>query len=71
MRKRRRGANQDRKVAKAESLVMVGELSSAKQVLESANLAPVNLSTLRALPDPEKRPPLPRDPPSGVDGPDA
>ena len=63
VRKRRRGSDQDRKVARAESLVMVGELSSARQVLESADLAPGNLSTLRALTDPEKRPPLPRDPP--------
>ena len=51
---------------------MVGELSSARQVLESADLAPGNQSTLRAVTDPEKRPPFPRDPaPSGVDGPDA
>ena len=72
VRKRRRGSDQDRKAARAESLVMVGELSSARQVLESADLASGNLSTLRALTDPEKRPPLPRDPPpSGVVGPDA
>ena len=59
VRKRRRGSDQDRKAARAESLVMVGELSSARQVLESADLAPGNL---RALTDPENRPPLPREP---------
>ena len=31
--KRRRGSDQDRKAARAESLVMVGELSFARQVL--------------------------------------
>ena len=41
---------------------MLGELSSARQVLESGDLAPGNLSTLRALTDPEKRPPVPREP---------
>ena len=42
---------------------MFGELSSARQVLESGDLAPGNLSTLRALADPEKRrPPVPREP---------
>ena len=63
VRKRRRGSDQDRKAARAESLVMVGELSSARQVLESADSAPDNLNTLRALTTPEKRPPLHRDPP--------
>ena len=63
VRKRRRGSDQDRKAARAESLVLVGELSSARQVLESADPAPGNLSTLRALTDPENRPPVPRDPP--------
>ena len=41
---------------------MLGELSSARQVLESGDLAPGNLSSLRALADPEKRPPVPREP---------
>ena len=62
VRKRRHHTDQDRKVARAERLVMLGELSSAKQVLESGDLAPGNLSTLRALTDPEKRPPVPREP---------
>ena len=62
VRKRRRHTDQDRKVARAERLVMLGELSSARQVLESGHLAPGNLSTLRALTDPEKRPPVHREP---------
>ena len=41
---------------------MLGELSSARQVLESGDLAPGNLSTLRALTDPEKRPSVPSEP---------
>ena len=36
VRKRKRGSDQERKAARAESHVMVGELSSARQVLESA-----------------------------------
>ena len=63
VRKRRRGLDQDRKAARAESLLVVGELSSTRQVLESADLAPGNLSTLRAFTDPEKRPPLPGEAP--------
>ena len=34
--------------------------SAARQALEGAELAPGMLATLRALTDPEKRPPLPR-----------
>ena len=62
VRKRRRHTDQDRKVAGAERLVMLGEFSYARQVLESGNLALGNLSTLRALTDPEKGPPVPREP---------
>ena len=61
-RKRRRQTDQDRKVARVESPAMLGELSSAGQVLESGDLALGNLSTLRALTNPEKRPPFLRGP---------
>ena len=62
VRKRRRHTDQDRKAARAERLVMLGELSSTRQVLDSGDLALSNLSTLRALTDPEQRPPVPREP---------
>ena len=41
---------------------MLGELSSARQVLESGDLALSNSSTLRAFTNPEKRPPVPCEP---------
>ena len=43
-------------------LVQLGELSSARQALEGAELAPGTQTTLNALKDPSKRPPVPRDP---------
>ena len=39
----------------------MGELSTARQALEGARLAPGNDETLQVLRDPEKRPPLPRE----------
>ena len=50
------GATQIKTGKLARALVMLGELSSARQVLESGYLAPGNLSTLRGLTNPEKRP---------------
>ena len=38
---------------------LVGELSAARQALESAELAPGNLNILRALTNPERRPSRP------------
>ena len=49
------------RAARAERLVQVGELSSARQALEGAALAPGDLTTLRKLTDASKRP-LPRAP---------
>ena len=40
---------------------MLGELSSARDVLESGEWHLAILSTLRALTDPEKRPPVSRE----------
>ena len=44
------------------TLTQMGELSAARQALEGTPVAPGTMSTLRALTDPEKRPPLPRAP---------
>ena len=64
-RRRQRRVHADpfvKRVEKATMLVQVGELSSARQALEGAELAPGNDATLTALKDPSKRPPVPRDP---------
>ena len=47
---------------RAERLVQVGELSSARQVLEGAALAPGNQATVRQLTDAGSGPPQPREP---------
>ena len=46
----------------SEMLVHFGELSSARQALEGAALAPGNQATLNALTDDSRRPAQPRDP---------
>ena len=51
----------DRRTARVLSLVQMGELSSRRQALEGASLAP-GIQTLEALRDPIRRPPVPRDP---------
>ena len=51
-----------RRAGRAEACVQVGELSSARQCLEGAPVAPGNRNTLFALRDPSKRPAEPRDP---------
>ena len=62
VRRNRRGhGDSDQRAARAEKLAMVGELSAARQALESAELAPGNLNTLRALTNPERRPSRPRE----------
>ena len=50
------------RAARAEALVQMGELSSARQALEGAVVAPGNDVTLRALQDPSRRPLVLRDP---------
>ena len=52
---------QDR-ASRALRLAQLGELSAARQALEGAQLAPGDLTTLRALTDPDRRPPVPREP---------
>ena len=60
-RRSRRGENDlGRRVDRAEALVHMGELSSARQALEGASLAPGSEDTLQALRDPAKRPQEPR-----------
>ena len=59
--RRRDRSDEATRAARAMSLVQVGELSAARQALEGAALAPGNLATLRALTDPAKRPPFPRE----------
>ena len=64
-RKRRRDTQSnemERRAARALSLVQMGELSSGRQALEGASLAPGSEQTLNSLRDPERRPPRPRDP---------
>ena len=50
------------RAARAEALVHMGELSAARQALEGATVAPGTRDTLNALQDPERRPPVPRNP---------
>ena len=45
-----------RRVGRAEALVHMGELSSSRQALEGASLAPDSEDTLQTLRDPVKRP---------------
>ena len=62
-RQRRRAADVvEQRAIRAETLVQVGELSHARQVLEGADLAPGNQATLDALSDQSRRPALPREP---------
>ena len=66
-RARRRGARPfqdtiENRNTKAEMLVQLGELSSARHALEGAALAPGDNATLTALPNDAKRPSRPREP---------
>ena len=63
-RRRNQSAEQDleRRVARAESLVHLGELSAARLALEGDSVAPDDDVTLSVLRDPERRPPVLRDP---------
>ena len=62
-RARRQGEDDlEQRAVRAEMLVHYGELSSARQALEGAALAPGNQETLNALTDASRRPAQPRDP---------
>ena len=54
--------NLESRAARAEALVQMGELSAARQALEGAAVALGARDTLNALQDPERRPPVLRDP---------
>ena len=62
--RRRRRQHQDdgiqKRVDRAHNLVQLGELSTARQALEGAHVAPGNLATLRALTNRDRRPPFAR-----------
>ena len=61
-RRRRPGDDLESRAARAEMLVHLGELSSTRQALEGAAVAPGCNLTLTMLSDPAKRPPVLRDP---------
>ena len=52
----------EQRAIRAETFVQVGELSHARQVLEGADIAPGNQTTLDALRDEIRRPANPREP---------
>ena len=58
----RRSQPDEAKRAARGSVLGPNELSAARQAFEGAALVPGNLSTLRTLTDPERRPWLPRQP---------
>ena len=59
---RRSGDNIEQRAIRAETFVQVGELSHARQVLEGADLAPGNQTTLDAFRDEIRRPANPHEP---------
>ena len=59
-RRRQRDHGRLRQFDRALRLVHLGELSAARQALESAEVAPGTLATLRELTNPVRRPPVPR-----------
>ena len=61
-RSRRGGPTTAQRADRALHLVQLGELSSARQALEGAEIAPGDRNTLAALQDPVRRPAIPRDP---------
>ena len=62
-RKRRRSEDElVLRAARAEKSAQLGELSAARQALEGDAVAPGTLRTLASLTNPERRPPLPREP---------
>ena len=64
-RKRRRTSKQpdiERRAVRAQSLVELGELSSGRQALVGADVAPGSIRTRQELSNPQRRPPFPREP---------
>ena len=52
----------EKRVARAETLISLGEISAARLALEGSPAAPGSDETLSALTDESGRPPEPRDP---------
>ena len=61
-RRREAGSDLERRAARAEKVVALGELSAGRQALEGAAIAPGTMRTLAAITDPRKRPREPRSP---------
>ena len=61
-RRRHQGDDVQKRAARAELQVALGELSSARQVLEEEEIAPGTRATLQQLTDESKRPPRLMDP---------
>ena len=61
-RRGRKGDDVESCAARTLFLTQSGELSSARQALEGAEVAPANLATLGALTDTTRRPAVPREP---------
>ena len=59
---RRNGNDVERRVTRTETLIYLGELSSARMVLEGGELAPRTVATLHTLQDARRRHPVPRAP---------
>ena len=52
----------EQRARRAFHMVQLGEVSAGRQVLDGACLATGDLKTQKALEDPTRRPPVPRDP---------
>ena len=61
-RRRRNADDSDRRAARAHALVQLGESSAGRIALEAAESAPGSEATYKALTDPRRRPPRPREP---------
>ena len=61
-RRRFKGDDVEQRARRAFHMVQLGEVSAGRQALDGACLAPGDLKTLKALKDPTRRPPVPRDP---------
>ena len=61
-RRRRIAADVEQRATRAEMLIQLGELSSAREALEGCEIAPGTTTTLDALKDQRRRPALPRAP---------
>ena len=61
-RRRFKGDDVEQRARRAFHMVQLGEVSAGRQALDGACLAPGDLKTQKALEDPTRRSPVPRDP---------